>query len=108
MAIDLKNLTPKQLEELINKAEQQRTKLHRERRDEVKRKLTDMAKAEGYSVEELFGFRRGRKSPAAGRKVAPKYRNPADPSQTWSGRGKRPRWFNDALAKGKKEKDLLI
>jgi len=26
----------------------------------------------------------------------------------WSGRGKRPRWFNDALKAGKKEKDLAI
>ena len=40
--------------------------------------------------------------------VFPKYRNPAEPAQTWSGRGKRPRWFNAALAAGKKEKDLLI
>src|SRR6185437_8267701 len=40
-------------------------------------------------------------------KVAPKYRNPAG-SETWSGRGKRPRWFLAALKAGKKEKDLLI
>ena len=40
--------------------------------------------------------------------VKPKYRNPADPNQTWAGRGKRPRWFADALTAGKKEKDLLI
>ncbi len=42
------------------------------------------------------------------RKVKPKYRNPADASQTWTGRGKRPRWYSAALASGKKEKDLLI
>lgn len=27
--------------------------------------------------------------------VAPKYRNPADASQTWSGRGKPPLWIKD-------------
>ena len=42
-----------------------------------------------------------------GTSVAAKYRNPDDAEQTWSGRGKRPRWFNDALKAGKKESDLL-
>lgn len=107
MSIELKSMSPKQLEELIAKAEQQKTKIRRERRDEVKKKLAKMARDEGYTIEELFGGRRARKS-TAGTKVPPKYRNPADPKQTWSGRGKRPRWFVDALGKGKKEKDLLI
>ena len=56
------------------------------------------------TVEELFGGR-GRKTRRAAK---PKFRNPADHAQTWSGRGKRPRWFNAALSAGKKEKDLLI
>lgn len=43
-----------------------------------------------------------------GYKVKPKYRNPADPKMTWAGRGMQPRWFREALAAGKKEKDLLI
>src|ERR1700751_4028912 len=30
-------------------------------------------------------------------KVFPKYRNPDQPSENWSGRGKRPRWLTDAL-----------
>ena len=51
----------------------------------------------------MFG---GSRKPRA--KVKPKYRNPANKSETWTGRGKRPRWFNAALAAGKKEKDLLI
>ncbi|MCB1766993.1 MAG: H-NS histone family protein, partial [Candidatus Competibacteraceae bacterium] len=30
------------------------------------------------------------------RKGRPKYRNPADPDQTWTGRGKMPNWLKDA------------
>jgi DNA-binding protein H-NS len=41
-------------------------------------------------------------------KVYPKYRNPADPSETWSGRGKRPRWLASALKSGKSIEDLEI
>ncbi len=41
-------------------------------------------------------------------KVYPKYRNPADPSETWSGRGKQPRWLMSALKSGKSIEDLEI
>ena len=34
-------------------------------------------------------------------KVEPKFRNPQDPSVTWSGRGKQPHWLVDLLAAGK-------
>jgi DNA-binding protein H-NS len=40
--------------------------------------------------------------------VAPKYRNPEDPSETWAGRGLRPRWLAAALKSGKKLEDFAI
>jgi len=104
MAIDIKKLNHTQLNELIQRAEARKSELSKERASKVREKLTALAKAEGFSAEELFGGR-GRKTRRAAK---PKYRNPADHAQTWSGRGKRPRWFNAALSAGKKEKDLLI
>jgi DNA-binding protein H-NS len=41
-------------------------------------------------------------------KVPPKYRNPESPHQTWSGRGKQPRWVNGVLSTGKTLNDLRI
>jgi DNA-binding protein H-NS len=41
-------------------------------------------------------------------KVHPKYRNPERPFETWSGRGKQPRWVGTQLRSGKKVDDLLI
>src|SRR6266478_3067317 len=41
-------------------------------------------------------------------KVLPKYYNPSAPSETWSGRGKRPRWLVAALRSGHKLEDLRI
>jgi DNA-binding protein H-NS len=35
--------------------------------------------------------------------IMPKYRNPANPSETWAGRGHRPRWLVAALKGGKKK-----
>jgi len=39
---------------------------------------------------------------------APKYANPADPSQTWTGRGRKPGWVIEALAAGRPLEDLAI
>ena len=41
-------------------------------------------------------------------KVRPKYRNPERPSETWSGRGKRPRWLSAQLKSGKQVDEFLI
>ena len=40
--------------------------------------------------------------------VRPKFRNPVEPSQTWAGRGKRPRWLSAYLRDGKKVDDFRI
>jgi DNA-binding protein H-NS len=41
-------------------------------------------------------------------RVLPKYRNPSSPSETWSGRGKQPRWLVAALKAGRKINDFKI
>jgi DNA-binding protein H-NS len=50
------------------------------------------------------GARRRRKYPL----VLPKFRNPSVPGETWSGRGKRPRWLVAALKGGAKVEDFQI
>jgi DNA-binding protein H-NS len=41
-------------------------------------------------------------------KVLPKYQNPAEPAETWSGRGKQPKWISAQLKSGKNLDDLTI
>jgi DNA-binding protein H-NS len=43
-----------------------------------------------------------------GGKIAPKYRNPENPSETWAGRGLKPRWLAAALKGGKKLEHFAI
>ena len=50
----------------------------------------------------------GRSHPLKGRTVAPKYRDPADPSQTWAGRGQAPRWLTAYEAQGRNRDEFLI
>ncbi|TDR46515.1 DNA-binding protein H-NS [Tahibacter aquaticus] len=102
MAIDLDSLSPKQLSELIHRANQRQHEIQRERAAEVREKILALAHKEGFTIDQLFGAR------PAKRRVKPKYRNPAAPDETWTGRGKQPRWFSAALRAGKKEQELLI
>jgi DNA-binding protein H-NS len=46
--------------------------------------------------------------PGARGSVAPKYRNPENPSETWAGRGLTPRWLAAALKSGKKLEHFSI
>lgn len=118
MSIDLSGLSAKELGALINKAKQQQTKIaKRAPIAGIRNRITKFAKAEGYTVEELFGVAgtsargKAKPGPKAGRKlgkVAPKYRNPANAKETWTGRGKQPRWMAALTAKGKKVEDFLI
>jgi DNA-binding protein H-NS len=41
-------------------------------------------------------------------KVAPKYRNPDDPGQTWTGRGRKPNWLVAELEAGRDQEDFRI
>ena len=59
----------------------------------------------GYSLKDLLGagVKTRQKRPAVVR-----YRSPENPSLTWTGAGRRPNWFLEALASGKSPKDLEI
>jgi DNA-binding protein H-NS len=50
----------------------------------------------------------GRAHPLKGRTVAPKYRDPENPSQTWAGRGQAPRWLAAYEQQGRKRDEFLI
>ena len=124
MSIDLSGLSARELGALIRTAKKQQTIVAKRRPiTKVRAQLSKLAKAEGYTIEELFGdapaaprarkATKATKAPAktAGRKlgkVAPKYRNPANPKETWTGRGKQPRWLAAHTTKGKKLEDFLI
>ncbi len=73
-------------------------------RDAVRQRIVDMAKEHGFEIHELFG--KGRKGKGT---VAPKYRDPKNPENTWTGRGRMPRWMT-AATKGTKarKEDFLI
>lgn len=82
------------------------TEREKAEREAVKAELKEMAKAKGFDLADLFGD--GGKPVKEKKTVPPKYRNPADATQTWTGRGRKPRWIVDALASGGTLDDFLI
>ena len=71
---------------------------------EARAKLDALAKEMGYSLADLIGV-----EVKALRAVAmTKYRHPEDSALTWSGRGRRPQWFVEAVDAGKTPQDLII
>lgn len=71
---------------------------------EARAKVEALAQELGYTLAELVGTEtKSSRSPAA-----PKYRHPENPALTWSGRGRKPQWFVEALEAGKTASDLAI
>ena len=75
----------------------------------VREKAAALAAEAGFSLEELVASARAKGSgKRKGFKVAFKYRNPKNPTQTWTGRGRQPRWLAAELQKGKNLDSFLI
>ncbi len=104
MNVDLKSLSLKDLKDLQSQVARAISSFEERKKKEVLAELEEKARTMGYSLAELTGAPKTRKRTAS----APKYANPADKSETWTGRGRKPRWFADALAKGKKPESMAI
>jgi DNA-binding protein H-NS len=77
-----------------------------EERAEVRKKVTEFARQHGFDIRELLGGKPGKRGKGS---VAIKYRDPKNSANTWTGRGRMPRWMVAATKGGKaKKEDFLI
>ena len=68
--------------------------------------IHNIANEHGLDLDEVLD---GLKNPSKKKgKVAPKYRNPSNSEETWTGRGRKPKWVEQALTSGKTLADLEI
>lgn len=104
MSIDLNNLSLKELKDLQAQVAKAIASFEDRKKKLALAELEDKARELGFSLAELTGAVVSRKrSPATA-----KYANPADASDTWSGRGRKPRWFDAALKAGKRPEDMAL
>lgn len=99
MAVSLKNMSRKDLLKLRDDVEKELTLVEERERKEALRAAEDAAAKFGFSLDDLSGGRK-RKGKGARSKSAPKYRNPDNADQTWTGLGRKPQWFHDQVGKG--------
>ena len=104
MTIDINGLSLKELKDLQSQVAKAIASFEERKKKEALAEIEEFARAKGFSLAELTGVTIARKRAPA---VA-KYANPADLSDTWSGRGRKPRWFSAALNAGKTPEDLAI
>lgn len=104
MSTDISTLSLKELKSLQTRIAKEIDGFHDRTKRNALAELEEKARALGFSLAELTGAAKTRKRAPA---VA-KYANPADAADTWSGRGRKPRWFADALKSGKKPEDFAI
>jgi DNA-binding protein H-NS len=70
--------------------------------------ILGVAKSVGFTVQELITYGEQKKKKNNRKAVHPKYRNKENQKETWTGRGKHPRWLIAELEKGAELEDFLI
>lgn len=104
MSFDLNSMSLKELKDLHGQVAKAIASFEDRKKKAALAELEEKAREMGFSLAELTGT-------VAPRKRAPataKYANPDNASDTWSGRGRKPRWFAEALAAGRKPEDLAL
>jgi DNA-binding protein H-NS len=104
-AIDLNTMSLADLKKLQKDVQRTIEGYSERKKQEAVLALEAKAQEFGFSLSDLMGVKKKRKSSTAG---GPKYRHPENAEVTWSGRGRRPGWFVDALAAGMKPDALAL
>lgn len=100
MAINLKSMSRKDLLKLRDDIIVELKNAEERERKEALEAAEKAAAKFGYSLDDLAGPGKKRRGRGKRGKSEPKYRNPDNADQTWTGLGRKPQWFHDAMAKG--------
>ena len=102
-SVNVDKMSLKELADLEGRVRKAITNVKERERSDLKQKIASLAENAGFTVSELFGAGRGK-----GGKVAVKYRNKDNPAETWTGRGRQPKWLAARLSKGAKLSDFTL
>ncbi len=110
MSPDISDFTVAQLRALTSKAEALIESKKEQELDAAYKQVLQIASEHGVSIEELMtrGSKANKSKSATRKPVAPRYRNPDNQQETWTGRGKQPRWLAAKIAAGASLDSFLI
>jgi DNA-binding protein H-NS len=101
----VEELTFEQLAKLAEAIQDQLNAKRHELREQLRQELIEKARQLGIDPTELLPTPKPRVNRS---EVKPKYRDTRDPAQTWSGRGRTPRWLKERIDAGENKNDYLI
>ena len=102
--IDLTELSLSELVRIKKELPKAIIKAQKNEKKTLRKKIEALAAESGFQVEEIMGNKPQKKRG----KVKPKYENPDNTEQRWTGRGRRPLWVEQHLSEGGDMDDLLI
>jgi DNA-binding protein H-NS len=106
--MDLSNFNLGELKALLYDIEKEIKDRQQQEVKKARNQILLIAQDLGVSVADLLANKPKRRKAEKAGKTPPQYKNPADSSQTWSGRGRQPRWLVDGLKSGKTLDDFRI
>lgn len=110
----LRELPIESLEELVARATELLAQRREEKRTAFVAEVSERAKHLGIPLDQLIAELSGRNQGSEGRgrrasHSAPiKYRDPDNPADSWSGRGKQPNWLRQKLSEGRQIDEFLV
>lgn len=107
MDTNLETLSLRELKDLQAKVARAIATYEDRKKKEALAELEEKAREMGFSLAELMAIQAA-KAPRKRTPTVAKYANPADPSDTWSGRGRKPNWFIHALAAGRTPEEMAV
>lgn len=105
---DISSLSVEELERLQQQAESLIASKKEQAIQNAYDQIVEIAASLDLTVEDLIEYGTQKRKPATRKTVEPRYRNKNNPEETWTGRGKKPRWLVAELEKGGKIEDHLI
>lgn len=110
MSTDLSSLSSSELKKLIDDANGMVKSRQQEELRQAYQQYEQIAQDFNTTIDQILeAGRHGGRKPSTPRKpIEPRYRNPDNQAETWTGRGKQPRWLAAALGAGRKLEDFLI
>lgn len=98
--IDLTKMNLEELKQLQRDVAKSISSFQERQRQEALAAAKALAESKGFKLEELLG----KKATSS----IPKYQNPENPKETWTGKGRKPKWFIAQVEAGKDPKELLF
>ena len=101
----LDKLSIKDLKDLRQRVDRAIASRQVDERNGLKDRFRELAEEAGFTLAEIMG---GSGRASKGRVVAAKFANPANPMETWSGRGRQPKWLSAKLKAGESLEDFRL